>query len=90
MRRVETVIRLASGSAHNDGVLIGLKAVAHGQDQRPGIHPLIEEPTGVSGGEPFKNGVGPLLHTPALVPPQQLMADLKGLGELDLVLDGQV
>jgi hypothetical protein len=57
MRRVETVIRIANGPSNDDGILIGLKAVAHGQDQGSGIYPLVEEATGVSGGESLEDSV---------------------------------
>ena len=90
MRRVETVIRIANGPSNDDGILIGLKAVAHGQDQGSGIYPLVEEATGVSGGESLEDGMRPLLHAPALVLSDELETDLKSLGELDLILGCEV
>lgn len=90
MGRIETVLRLAGSPANDNGCVLGLEAAAHRQDQRPGIDTLIEETAGVGRGEALEGRVRPLLHTPALVPPHQPQTDLEGLGELNLVLNGQV
>lgn len=90
MRWVETILRLAGSPSNDDGVVLGLESVAHRQDQRPGIYTLIEETAGMGRGEALEGRVRPLLHTPALVPPHQPQTDLEGLGELNLVLNGQV